>query len=386
MKQANIDFEIFENIKREKVLIMLSGGKDSAACLHLLNSHEINVTAIHFQHKWGYSIVTNEAKRICGEYNIPLTVYDYSKEFKNSIKGFKGGRPCLLCKEKMYEITLAFALKNNIRYICIGDNANDTSTIARIQKHISKNKNETIILNSFLDSKIVLPKSIKIIRPIINLSSDEVFQYLKKNNIDITRVGDTGDKYFEYSREGCPIQFHDPGVPITVNNMVKLHKYNTILSEFARSNSIRASIHMPSEFIVTIPKGYEKKARVYLLEKGIALKNVANENKTKKYLYTITITKIRTEIFQDDVLEFLINRLFFRLNENLTIINSFISCLSNVYVYESDTATSSIHTLNRDHVLNIFLVSNKNHQTDYIENLLIEVFRTTNFSVYIKEI
>ena len=231
---------ILGNIKKGSIVVMLSGGKDSSACLHLLKTQGFDVIAIHFIHKWSYQIVTDEAKRICNEYKVPLIIYDYTEEFLNVLNGFKGGRPCLLCKEKMYEITVKFALEKNADYICVGDNANDTTTIARIKKSIENRLGETLFLNTFLDAKVTLPNSVKVIRPIVDMTSEEVLQYLEKNNIHIQRVGDTGDKYFEYSREGCPIQFHDPGTEITVEDMDKLHDYNTALSKFARDNAIRA--------------------------------------------------------------------------------------------------------------------------------------------------
>lgn len=266
-------FDFLNSVDKGKALIMLSGGKDSCACLHMLKAQKMEITAIHFVHQWGYQIVTDEARRICNEYEVPLIIYDYSKELLDALKGFKGGRPCILCKEKMYEISLQIAVEKKIDYICIGDNANDTTIIARIRKWINRGLNESLFLNTFLDSNISLSNGVRVIRPIIDMTSDDVLQYLEKNDIKIQRVGDTGDKYFEYSREGCPIQFHDPGTEITVSNMEKLHDYNTILSTFARENGIRASIHMPSEFIITIPKGYEEKARDYLLSVGLPLKN-----------------------------------------------------------------------------------------------------------------
>ena len=48
--------------------------------------------------------------------------------------------------------------------------------------------------------------------------------------------------------------------------------FNAYCSEYATIKGIRASIHLPSEFIVTIPKGYENDCRNYLLNKGCKLK------------------------------------------------------------------------------------------------------------------
>jgi len=379
-------FDFFNSINKGKVLIMLSGGKDSCACLHMLKAQRMDITAIHFVHKWGYQIVTDEAKRICKKYEVPLIIHDYSKELLEALKGFKGGRPCILCKEKMYEITLQVAREKKIDYICIGDNANDTTTIARIRKGINNRLDETLFLNTFLDSQISLLSGMRVIRPIIDMTSEEVLQYLEKNDIKIQRVGDTGDKYFEYSREGCPIQFHDPGTEITVSDMEKLRDYNTILSVFARENGIRASIHMPSEFIVTIPKGYEEKARDYLLSAGQPLKKDEKEIIATKFFYMISMKKLYIEIFQDEVMEYLINRFFERLGVELENKEVWNSDRIKTYIYEGKTACANFYILKDMRVASFILISDKDYNRDYIENLIIEVFRTISFTICMDEI
>lgn len=379
-------FDFLNCVKKGKVLIMLSGGKDSCACLHMLKKHNMDITAIHFVHQWGYQIVTDEAKRICKEHEVPLVIYDYSKELLEALKGFKGGRPCILCKEKMYEVTLRVAVEKKIDYICIGDNANDTTTIARISKWIDCKLNETLFLNTFLDSDISLSTGVKVIRPIIDMTSEEVLQYLEKNNIKIQRVGDTGDKYFEYSREGCPIQFHDPGTEITISDMEKLRDYNIILSKFARENAIRASIHIPSEFIVTIPKGYEEKAKDYLLSAGLPLKKDDKIIRAKKFQYIISMKNLYIEIFQDEVTEYLINRFFERLGVQLKNNEIWNSDKIKTYVYEGESAYANFYVLKDLQDVSFIFVSDKNYKRDYIENLIIEVFRTINFQICVDEI
>lgn len=378
--------ELIEKIKNRKVLIMLSGGKDSCACLHFLKKQRLDVSAIHFVHEWGYQIVTDEAKRLCAELNIPLVIYDYSQLFQEALRGFKGGRPCLLCKEKMYELTLEYAIKEDIDIICIGDNANDTTTINRIKKHLVSRDDETLMFNTFMDLEITVPDGINIIRPIIDMSTEEVFQYLEKNKIKVQRVGDTGDKYFEYSREGCPIQFHDPGVEISVEDMKKLCEYNTVLSQFARDNSIRASIHIPSEFIVTIPRGYEKQARDYLLSNGIPLKQDKNAKNEKKYSYIILMKNIYSEIFQEEVTIYLCNRFFERLSMEFLYKGVSELGTSKIRSYEGDDFLCNICSFSELSIINIMLIANKKYEKEYMENLVIEIFRTNNFMLEISEI
>ena len=53
--------------------------------------------------------------------------------------------------------------------------------------------------------------------------------------------------------------------------MERLKTGNTLCSEYATSRGIKASIHLPSEMIVTIPKGYEEDCREYVVGMGFKL-------------------------------------------------------------------------------------------------------------------
>lgn len=74
----------------KKVLLMLSGGKDSSECLYILINAGIDVTAIHFTHIWGYSISTNEARELFGKFNVLLIEVDFSKDFYDAVIDYKG--------------------------------------------------------------------------------------------------------------------------------------------------------------------------------------------------------------------------------------------------------------------------------------------------------
>ena len=132
------EYNIVKESPNPKVIAMLSGGKDSVASVILLKENGIDVTAIHFVHKWGAEIPTEEAKRICNEYNIPLIIKDYTQEFCEAINGYTAGRPCLICKKQMYKVLLGYLSSNEYGWLCIGDNSNDRTTIARINKYINE--------------------------------------------------------------------------------------------------------------------------------------------------------------------------------------------------------------------------------------------------------
>ena len=54
-------------LKEKKILVQYSGGKDSTACLIKLVEDGAYVEAVHFIHQYGYSLPTEEAKRICDD-------------------------------------------------------------------------------------------------------------------------------------------------------------------------------------------------------------------------------------------------------------------------------------------------------------------------------
>ena len=264
-----------------KVIAMLSGGKDSIAAVILLKKSGIDVTAIHFVHRWGAEIPTEEAKRICNEYNIPLIIKDYTKEFCEAINGYTTGRPCLICKKQMYRLLLEYLSKDQYGWLCIGDNSNDRTTIVRINKYINEgNSEDSLLCSGYFGSEmgVTLPKGMKVIRPLINMTANDVESFLENEKIVIKRINSTGDRYFEYHREGCPVQFADIGVELDENLYTDLKTYNDCIAEYARKEGILASIHMPSTFIITIPRGYEKQAADYLKKRGLYVNDDINSS------------------------------------------------------------------------------------------------------------
>lgn len=380
--------EEFSKYDNKKVLLMLSGGKDSSACLHILKTANVDVTAIHFTHKWGSNISTNEARKLCEKLGVKLLEIDFSDSYYNAIRGYKGGRPCLLCKPKMYEIVIEELKKNDYGWVCIGDNANDRTTIVRLLDYIKEANEDNIYCSTYFGSErgIKLPEKTRVLRPLLDLESDEVEEYLKENGIEIKKNNSTGDKYFEYAREGCPIQFHDPGYEITMKNMDNLQKYNSLITEFARENNIRASIHLPSTFVITIPIGFEKKAGEYLEKNGLKVDWAVNgEYNLGKEHTVITIKNIDKEIFNNNIQEKLFNRFFERLEQKIKKCESHKYSNEIEYMYEVSGGTAKFSYREVLGTLSIDVILDKKFETDILSNLVVEIFRRRSFSI-MKEI
>lgn len=382
-------YSIVKKSNNPKVIAMLSGGKDSIAAVILLKKSGIDVTAIHFVHKWGAAIPTEEAKRICAEYQIPLIIKDYTEEFCNAVNGYTAGRPCLLCKKQMYKVLLSYLQNNEFGWLCIGDNSNDRTTIARIKQFINDGHPEdNLLCSAYFGSEmgIVLPEGMKVIRPLIDMSAKDIENFFRRENIVIKRINSTGDKYFEYHREGCPVQFADIGVELNEKLYADLKKYNDCITEFAREEGILASIHMPSTFIITIPRGREEQALDYLEMHGLSVNRNINSTDIPSWeVFIGYVYELNRNLLDTGAYEKVFNRFLERMElygegritkqlDDVTVCTYTEKAASLELIFNfSDNKASITYSFNND------ALSRKDKQV--FDNLILEMFRTRKYKV-----
>lgn len=82
----------------------------------------------------------------------------------------------------------------------------------------------------------------------------------------------------------------------------------------------------------------------------------------------------------------MINRFFERLGVQLKNNEIWNSDKIKTYVYEGESAYANFYVLKDLQDVSFIFVSDKNYKRDYIENLIIEVFRTINFQICVDEI
>lgn len=356
------------NLNQERILLQYSGGKDSTACLALLKLSRAEVEAIHFVHEFSYDLPTQEAERICRELKVPLHVVNIGDELKEIfLNGFRL-RPCRYCKAVMDRITVDYAKEHGFKLICVGDTKDDTALVNRL----SATPELAPKVSKYFNQAVALPNDIFIYRPLIDSTSSEVMNFLAENKIKIERVGDTGDKYFEYSREGCPLQFKDFGATYSLKLMHDLKKYNEFCAQFAKTKKIRASIHLPSEFIVTIPRGYEKACRNFLIENDCKLSDkIEVANTVDVYHFSLQIYR---EVADESVIKIALARFFERLN--LKIFSQKFSDKS----LEIDAGKFKMFAFIEMTNLKLYghLTSLEEISVDSIKNLFAEIFHTNN--------
>lgn len=358
-------------LERKRILVQYSGGKDSTACIIKLLEEGAYVEAVHFTHKYAYDLPTIEAKRICNEYEVKIHIIDVTEQIEDLFLSGFDQRPCRYCKGTMDSITVELAVQNNFEYICVGDTASDTALVERLKVYDRAN----LVINRYFNKAVELPENISIIRPLITYDNDEVFTFLHKHLVEIKRNNDTGDKYFEYSREGCPLQFKDYGVRYSKELMEKLKTANTLCSEFATKRGIKASIHMPSEMIVTIPKGYEEQCRQYLINKGIELKKKYRiESICKRYFFSV---EIYPELFEENKIVNLFSRFMERITESVKSVH----IKNNALDMKSDNAEINARLLENELKIVGDFCSLRCLNQDMLDSLFVELFHTYNFRI-----
>ena len=186
-----IDFKNM-NLKSKRVGVALSGGSDSMALLHLLSSNAdfygFSVCAINVEHgiRGEESIADSLfVKDYCKKNNLPLLTFsvdciNYAKENKLTVE--QAGRV--------------------LRYRCfeqaIAQNFCDVIATAH---HLSDNA-ESVLFNIFrgtgLKGLIGIADNLsdKIIRPLLDVSKDEINEYVKKHDIPFVKDStNDNDKY-----------------------------------------------------------------------------------------------------------------------------------------------------------------------------------------------
>ena len=233
---------------------------------------------------------------------------------------------------------------------------------------------------------IVLPKGMKVIRPLINMTANDVESFLDKERITIKRINSTGDKYFEYHREGCPIQFADIGVKLDENLYSDLKTYNDCITEYARKEGILASIHMPSTFIITIPRGYEKPAADYLKTNGLAVNANVNSSDIPfreefvGYIYALNRNLLNTNTYE---------KVFRRFLERLELLgdNILINCLEEnvICIYKENDVSLEMNfkfDISEATIIYSFGKDSCGRKDRLIfDNLILEMFRTSKYKI-----
>lgn len=285
---------------KDTVLIGLSAGPDSVfLTLMLYKQQEIlskknisfNIQAAHVNHKIRKEANFDQdlAKKICEKLNIPI----YIKEIdvlKIANERKIGTEEC--GRDIRYEFFNEICDKNNISKIAIAHNMEDNA--------------ETIIMNFLRGAGIDGLKGIEyinknIIRPILNISKQDILTYLDNNNIEYAIDKTNLNK--DYTRNKIrnellhKLKEYNPNIIQTLNNMSEILKDEDKLIEEVISKKINDLIKIRSDENMLIDIKIFNNLEVY--EKKLLIKKVLetglNEKKGITYDHIVNIIKLLDE-------------------------------------------------------------------------------------------
>ncbi len=186
---------------KEKVILGMSGGVDSAVAAYLLQKNGYDVIAVHFSvHKTERTQEeVNDSQTIANQFSIPLYSYCLEKEFQEKIISYylteiEKGRtpsPCPLCDDSVkFHLLFQEAEKHGAKYVATGHYASISSnnifktSLLEANHHIHKDQ-------CYMLYRLSSEKLKRILFPLSSLEKSEVREIARKIGLFVSEKKDS---------------------------------------------------------------------------------------------------------------------------------------------------------------------------------------------------
>ena len=179
--------------QKDKILVAMSGGKDSSVTAYLLKKFGYNIEGFHIDLGMGsYSKRCLEAvKKLCKQLDIKLHIYNIKKEMGSSMCYIRSGiqhekkglKNCAICGVIKKWIMNREARKLHFKYIATGHNLDDESqtflmNILKGSPQLSANSG--IITRNVKDKKFITR-----VKPLFYVAENGIRKYSKKIKLPV---------------------------------------------------------------------------------------------------------------------------------------------------------------------------------------------------------
>jgi uncharacterized protein (TIGR00269 family) len=221
--------------KKEKILVALSGGKDSTTTAYFLKKFGFNIEGFHIDLKIGdYSErCLNAVKELCKELKIKLHVYDMKKQMGSGMcylrsgiqnrQKTKGLKNCAICGVIKKWILNKEVRKLKADKIATGHNLDDEAQtfLMNILKGSPELSSNTGLITQNVNDKKFIPR----IKPLFYIPEDDIRKFTKQKKLPVV-----------YDKCPCAIDSYRITIRKFLNTLSNKEKKN-IISNFEKLNN-----------------------------------------------------------------------------------------------------------------------------------------------------